>query len=205
MSGEGWVLLKDTLSGVLVTFTQPFNRQIINWLGGPLKAQRLKTVVDIAGNLIKCAAGIKTVPGIFINILVDNFIFVAGSFDGLAGAMLNYEFYDYVELQTGVRSEGVTTSFNGLLSKTITNNIGTLTGNAALDWLGYRGGYLAEGTKPPERYMKYVWPLATLAPVIDSAIYYVGRTWFVKWTPEDRERTEAALEERRKILLAETE
>ncbi|MCL2107113.1 MAG: MFS transporter [Oscillospiraceae bacterium] len=204
MSGEGWLLLKDTLSGVLNTILNPFGRQIVNLFGGPLKMQKIKSAVDVVGHLIKFAAGIRTVPGIFINILVDNVLMVIGGADGVAGNMLNYEFYDYVELQTGIRSEGITTSVQGLINKTVTNNIGTVTGNAALDWMGYRGGYLEEGSKPPERYMKYVWPLATLAPVIDNLIYLIGRST-IKWTPEDREYTESALKERRDMLLAEVQ
>ena len=196
MSGEGWLLFKDTFSGVLNTIFNPFGRQIVNLLGGPLKTQKIKSIMDMAGHFIKFAAGIRTVPGIFINILVDNVLMVIGGADGVAGNMLNYEFYDYVELQTGVRSEGITTSVTNLINKTVTNNIGTVTGNAALDWMGYRGGYLAEGAKPPERYMKYVWPLATLAPVIDNLIYLIGRS-AIRWTPEDRELTEKMLAERR--------
>jgi Na+/melibiose symporter-like transporter len=204
MSGEGWIIFKDTLSGVLITLINPFTRQIVNLLGGPMRTHKIKNLCDMVGHLIKFFAGIRTVPGIFINIVVDNLLFITNAADGLAGNMLNYEFYDYVELETGVRSEGITSSVTGLINKTVTNNIGTITGNAALDWMGYRGGYLADGTKPPERYMKYVWPLAMLAPVVDNLIYLIGRST-IHWTPEDRERTEKALEERRKAAKAEQE
>jgi len=204
MSGEGWLLFKDSLAGILVTFTNPFSRQIVNWLGGPLKTQRIKSIVNAAGDFIKFAVGIRTVPGIFINILVENIQMVFSAADDVAESMLNYEFYDHVELETGVRSEGVTSAVNGLISKTVTNNIGTLTGNAALNWMGYRGGYLAGGEQPPDRYMKYVWAFQTLSTAADNLVYYVGRST-IKWTPEDRDRTEKALEERRNVAKAEQE
>jgi len=204
MSGEGWLLFKDSLAGILVTISNPFSRQIVNWLGGPLKTQKIKSLVNAAGDFVKFAAGIRTVPGIFINILVENIQCVFSAADAVAGNMLNYEFYDHVELVTGVRSEGVTSAVNGLISKTVTNNIGTLTGNAFLNWMGYRGGYLEDGVLPPDRYMKYVWPMATLAPLVDHLINYVGRST-IKWTPEDRDRTEKALEERRNAAKQEAE
>jgi len=198
MSGEGWLLFKDTLAGVLVTFSNPFSRQIVNWLGGPLRAHKIRNLASIIGDLIKLFAGIRTVPGIFINIIVENIQMVFSAADGVAGNMLGYEFYDYVELQTGVRSEGITSAISGMINKTVTNNIGTVTGNAALQWMGYRGGYLEAGDKPPERYMKYIWPLQNLEPVVDNLIYLIGRST-IKWTPEDRDRTEALLAERRKL------
>ncbi|MDR2686508.1 MAG: hypothetical protein LBB75_02050, partial [Oscillospiraceae bacterium] len=105
-------------------------------------------------------------------------------------------FYDYVELKTGERSEGVTTAVNNLFSKIVTNNIGQVTGNAFLQWTGYTGGYKADGTRPPEKYLKFMWPMYTLIPVLDHAIWFAARC-FVKWKPEDRERTEQALAERR--------
>jgi len=201
MSGEGWLLFKDTLAGVLVTFTNPFSRQIVNWLGGPLKTQKIRNLVEAAGNIIKLIAGIRTVPGIFTHIIVENIQCVFSAADTVAGNMLGYEFYDYVELKTGVRSEGITSSMSSLINKTVTNNIGTITGNAALTWMGYSGGYLEAGKGPPERYMKYVWPLAMLAPAVDNLIYFVGRST-IKWTTEDRIRTEALLTERRAMLLS---
>lgn len=197
MSGEGWILLRDTIAGVVPNILKPFYRQIINRFGGPLRFSRMYFSLEIIANLIKCMAGIKTVQGIILCALVENFVVAGREMNALAERMLEFEFFDYVELQTGERSEGISTAVRQLMNKTITNNIGTVTGNAALDWMGYRGGYLADGEKPPERFLKYIWPLATLAPAFDAAVWLVGRTFFLKWTPEDRARTEQALEERR--------
>ena len=196
MSGEGVLLFKQTISGLPSTLMQPFNRQIINRLGGPLRAQQIKSFVDAGGKLLQFFVGYNTAGKLAVMIAAETAINFVTQWDQVAGQMLNYEFFDHVELKTGERSEGVTSAVNGLFAKIITNNIGLATGNAFLNWTGYRGGYLQDGTRPPERYMKWMWPMYTLIPVLDNMIYVVCRS-FVKWTPADREFTELALAERR--------
>jgi len=196
MGGEGLLLLKQMLSGNLSTVLQPFNRQIVNRLGGPLRAQQIKCVINIFCKLMMFLVGYKSMWRFAVIVFMELFINASVSLDGVAEGMLNYEFFDYVELKTGERSEGVTTAVNNLFRKIVTNNIGQVTGNAFLQWTGYRGGYTAEGTRPPERYLKYMWPMYTLIPMLDHGIWFACRS-FVKWKPEDRERTEQALAERR--------
>ncbi len=199
MSGEGVLLIKQMISGFPSSIMQPFNRQIINKLGGPLRAQQIKSLIDAGGKFLQFLVGYNSVPKLAVMILAETAINASTNWDGVAEDMLNYEFYDYVELQTGERSEGITAAVDGLFAKTIRNNIGLVTGNAFLSWTGYRGGYTADGTRPPERYLKWIWPMYTLIPVLDNFIYIFCRS-FVKWKPEDRERTELALAERRAVL-----
>ncbi|MCL2508736.1 MAG: MFS transporter [Oscillospiraceae bacterium] len=196
MSGEGLLLFKQMLSGNLSTVLQPFNRQLINRLGGPLRAHQIKCIVNIISKLVMYFVGYKSFWRFGVLILAESFINASVQMDGIAEGILNNEFYDYVELKTGQRSEGVTTAIDNLFRKTVTDNIGRVTGNAFLDWTGYRGGYREDGTRPPDKYLKYMWPMYTLIPVLDHAIWFAARC-FVKWTPEDRERTELALAERR--------
>ena len=196
MGGEGLLLLKQLLSGNLSTVIQPFTRQLINKIGGPLRAQQLKCVINMAAKLVMYLAGYKTIWRFAVVVLMESFVNASGSWDGVAENMLNYEWFDYVELKTGERSEGVTMAINNLFTKSVTDNIGRITGNAFLQWTGYRGGYTQDGTRPPERYLKFMWPMYTLIPVLDHGIWLACRS-FVKWKPEDRERTELALAERR--------
>ncbi|MGI6745726.1 MAG: Inner membrane symporter YihP [Firmicutes bacterium ADurb.Bin300] len=204
MSGEGVLLIKQAISGIPATFMQAFNRQIINKMGGPLRAQKLNSIIIAVSKLIQYFVGYNSIPKLAVTILTETLINASRNWDGIAGTMLNYEFYDYVELKTGRRSEGVTAAINGLFSKIITNNIGLVTGNAFLQWTGYKGGYLADGTTPPERYMKYMWPMYTLIPMLDNTIWTIARC-AVKWTPEDRDNTERELAERRAAILTEKE
>ncbi|MDR1465490.1 MAG: MFS transporter [Oscillospiraceae bacterium] len=199
MSGEALLVLKQMLAGIPSTVCQPFNRQIINKLGGPLRAQKIKTVVDVVCNVAKYFVGFHTWPRFGIVMLCESLIYTARNWDGVAGDMLNYEFYDYVELKTGERSEGVTSAVNNLFRKTVSDNIGRVTLNAFLDWTGYKGRYKETGTRPPKRFLDWMWPMYTLVPVIDSSIWLTARC-FVKWSPEDRARTELALAERRAAL-----
>jgi len=196
MGGEALLTLKQMLSGTLSNILQPFHRQIINRVGGPLRAQQLKCLVNIFNRLVMFTFGYKSPWRFAILVAMESLWNASIGFDGVAGAMLGYEWYDYVELKTGQRSEGVTTAVNNLFSKIVTNNIGQVTGNAFLQWTGYEGGYKADGTRPPEKYLRFMWPMYTLIPVLDHAIWFAARC-FVKWRPEDRERTEQALAERR--------
>ncbi len=200
MTGEGVLLIKQMISGIPASIMQPFNRQLINKIGGPLRAQQLKSIIDAAAKLLQFFVGYKSIPQLAVMILAEAAINAASEWDKVAGDMLNYEFYDYVELKTGQRSEGITYAIDGLFKKIITNNIGLATGNAFLTWTGYSGGYAERGIKPPALYMKWMWPMYTLVPVIDNSIYIICRS-FVKWKPEDRERTEAELAQRRALLL----
>ena len=145
--------------------------------------------------------GYKSLWRFAVLIAMESLINASVGLDQVAEGMLNYEWYDYVELETGERSEGVTTAVNNLFKKSITDNIGRVTGNAFLQWTGYRGGYKEDGTRPPEKYLRFMWPMYTLIPVVDHAIWF-GARCFVRWKPEDRERTEGLLAQRREAEQA---
>jgi Na+/melibiose symporter-like transporter len=196
MGGEGLLLLKQMLSGILSNVLQPFHRQIVNRMGGPLRTQQVKCLVNIFCKLMMFLFGYRSLWRFGILVLLESFINASIGLDQVAEGMLNYEWFDYVELQTGERSEGVTTAVNNLFRKIVTDNIGRVTGNAFRQWTGYRGGYKEDGTRPPEKYLKFMWPMYTLIPVVDHAIWLGARS-FVKWKPEDRERTEMLLAQRR--------
>ena len=204
VTGEFLLSIKQLLSGTLSNILQPFHRQIINKVGGPLRAQQLKCLLNIFNRVVMYFGGYKTLWSFALIVLMESIWNATFGFDGVAGAMMNYQWYDYVELKTGERSEGVTTAVNNLFSKIVTNNIGRVTGNAFLDWTGYTGGYKQDGIRPPERFLKSMWPMYTLIPALDHTIWFIARL-FVKWTPEDAERTELALAERRAALKEMTE
>jgi len=196
MSGEGLLLFKQMLSGNLSTVLQPFHRQIINKIGGPLRAQQLKCLVNIFSKGMMFLVGYKSLWRFAVLIVMESLVNASMGFDQVAEAMLKYEWFDHVELTTGERSEGVTTAIDNLFRKAVTDSIGKVTGNAFLQWTGYEGGYKADGLRPPKRYLDFMWPMYTLIPVLDHGIWFAARS-FVKWKPEDRERTELALAERR--------
>lgn len=197
ITGEVFLVVRDYIIGTPITFTKPFSRQFVNKCGGPLRVHKINNLVNIVAALIKLAVGIKSFWALGINLFLDALLYVIGDMDSIAGTMLNYQMYDYVELKTGIRTEGVTNSINGLFAKIVTNNIGTVTGNAFLEWTGYEGGYKESGKALPERFQKYMWPMFTLSTAFDSTVFFILRS-MIHFTPEDAKRIEEELIEMRR-------
>lgn len=192
ITGEIFLVIRDYIIGTPITFTKPFSRQLVNICGGPLRVIQLNSFLNMVSGVIKLAVGINKFWKLAVNMLVDAILYVVGDMSAVAGTMMNYEMLDLVELETGVRTEGVTASIDGLFSKIVTNNIGAVTGNAFLEWTGYRGGYKNTGEALPPRFVKWTWPMFTLSTVFDNGIWLLLRS-FLKHTPEDAKRIEAEL------------
>lgn len=192
VTGEVFLVLRDYLVGIPVSFTKPFSRQMVNLMGGPQRVHQINSFCNMLSGVLKLVIGINKFWKLALNILIDSLLFVIGDMDGVAGTMMNYEMLDLVELETGVRTEGVTQSINGLFAKIVTNNIGTVTGNAFLEWTGYSGGYKNTGEALPPRFVKWMWPMFTLSTVFDNGIWLLARSVY-KHTPEDAKRVEEEL------------
>lgn len=199
ISGELLLVIRNYIVGTPITFTKPFARQFVNKCGGPLKLMKINYLVNVVAALLKLAVGINKFWKLGVNMLIDSVLFVLADMNALADTMITYEMFDLVELETGIRTEGVTTSINGLFSKIVTNNIGSATGNAFLQWTGYTGGYKNTGEELPERFKKWMWPMFTLSTAFDSGVFYIMRC-LVKHTPEDARRIEKELIELRKSV-----
>lgn len=196
ITGEVFLVLRDYIVGIPISFTKPFSRQMVNLCGGPLRVHQLNSLCNMLSGVLKLVIGINKFWKLALNIIIDALLYVIGDMDGVAGTMMNYEMLDLVELKTGVRTEGVTQSINGLFSKIVTNNIGTVTGNAFLQWTGYKGGYKNTGEALPPRFVKWMWPMFTLSTVFDNGIWLLARSVY-KHTPEDAKRIEEELIELR--------
>ena len=196
LGGEVLLQLKWQIAGTFVTFSKPFSRQMVNLIGGPLKTHKLNNLLIIVANFLFFLIGANKLWKIFLITIIQALLNVVADMDAVAGSLLTYEMLDYVELKTGLRTEGVTTAVSALITKIVSNNIGTLTGNAFLEWTGYTGGYDETGEALPPRFVKYMWPMFTLATVFDNFVYLIARS-FIKYSPEDSDRVEALLKERR--------
>lgn len=197
VTGEIFLTLRDYIVGVPLSFTKPFSRQFVNLCGGPLRVHKIHSACQIVASFIKFVIGINKFWKLALQILIDALLYVIQDMDSVAGTMMTYEMLDMVELKTGFRTEGVTNSINGLFAKIVTNNIGTVTGNAFLQWTGYKGGYKESGEALPTRFVKYMWPMFTLTGVFDNLIFLIARSMY-KHTPEDARRIEDELIEMRK-------
>jgi len=114
---------------------------------------------------------------------------------------------DYVEYKTGVRSEGVTMAFQGLVDKLLKNSLNSLTGNAFEAWTGINKIDInAENAADliPERYSKWAWVMAHVAGIIDGLIWLWARAAF-PYDPGQKDIVEADLKERRRLAQAKQE
>lgn len=134
VSGEMVALVKEQFVGIPVACLKPFARQMVNACGGPLRVHKLNSLASIIGYILRFLVGYNTFWKLAVNILIESVLYVFADMDSLATTMLTYEMLDYVELKTGFRTEGVTMSVDALFKKIVTNNIGTVTGNAFLQW-----------------------------------------------------------------------
>lgn len=161
---------------------------------------RINHLVTTIGYGLRYLLGCNKIWKLIVAMFIEAVTYVFNDAGTIAENILNYEMLDYVELKTGLRSEGVTMSVDALFKKIITNNIGTITGNAFLEWTGYTGT-LEAGQAMPERFAKYMWPMYTLSNFFDSGVWTIIRM-LLKYTPEEAAQVEKELNERRKLMEA---
>ena len=197
--GEGYMQLSKQFSGLPITILYPFLGPLMKKLGGAKRTLVLNCLLQIGMNLVRFAAGYKSVFGLVMNILMDAVNETMGPLNGYAGKILDYEMFDYVEWKTGVRSEGITMAFKAFVEKIIANNLNSLTGNGFLSWSGINKIDVdAEKPVVPERYEKWAWPVYTLSAVVDNLIWLAARAAF-PYDPGRKDAIEAELKERRAL------
>ena len=196
---EGYMQLSKQISGLPITILYPFLGPVMKRLGGAKKTLVLVHTLPIAMNLIRFAAGYKSVFALVMNIFMDTINETIWPLSGYATNILDYEMFDYVEWKTGVRSEGITMAFKSFVEKIIANNLNSVTGNAFLSWAGFHTIDVdVPKPKVPERYEKWAWPVFTLSQVVDNAIMLIARAAF-PYDPGQKDVIEADLKERRAL------
>ncbi|MDR1733525.1 MAG: MFS transporter [Oscillospiraceae bacterium] len=199
LRGEGFDMIRGQITGVPITFLYPFLRQMTDFFGGPKRARIVNALCWIVCSLGKFAFGYKTVAGVISILFFDTILQTISPVNGYAHEILNYEMLDYVEWKTGVRSEGITAAFNGLKDKLVNNNITSYTHNLFQKWSGiYLVDLTQENPEIPERYVKWAWPLYTLAPVVDYLITLIALLLF-PYDVKQKDVIEAELAERRAL------
>jgi Na+/melibiose symporter-like transporter len=197
--GEGYLQLSKQLSGLPITILYPFLGVITKKLGGPKKTMIIDILLRMASFTLRYFAGYKSVFGLVMYILADTIFMTAEPLGFYADHVLNYEMLDYVEWKTGVRSEGIAMAFRSFTNKIVANNINSFTGNAFAAWTGIHKIDINDPNLVlPERYVKWVWPMVNLMPVIDNAIFLVARIAF-PYDPKEKDVIEADLKERRAL------
>ena len=196
INGEMILFIKNTIMGNPGTFLQPFALQAIRKLGGELNFIRLKTGLDLVANILKFIIGYKTFPRLMIMFTIEMIQDIFNKWSPVAGRQVDYQMLDYVEWKTGQRSEGMNMAVDGMLNKLIKKNSETFINNYVKDWSDYQGWDIPV-EEQPERFLKSIWPLMFIGPIIDGALWLGAQLWF-KY-PRDPKEVEADLIERRAL------
>ncbi|MCL2494242.1 MAG: MFS transporter [Oscillospiraceae bacterium] len=196
INGEMILFIKNTIMGNPGTFLQPFALQAIRRLGGELNFIRFKNGLDLVSNILKFVIGYKTFPRLMVMFTIEMIQDIFNKWSPVAGNQINYQMLDYVEWKTGQRSEGMTMAVDGMFSKLITRNAGSIIDNAVRDWSDYQGWDIPV-EQQPTRFLNTIWPLMFVGPIIDGALWLGARLWF-KY-PHDPKEVEADLVERRAL------
>ena len=114
---------------------------------------------------------------------------------------------DYMEWKTGKRTEGITFSMQTSFTK-ITSGITAGLATLALHLLKYNAVADAEGAvyigTQTAAFDRWIWPLVILTPALASILYIIPLL-FIHYTPEERQKVENELKERREKAETVTE
>ncbi len=113
---------------------------------------------------------------------------------------------DYMEWETGKRTEGISFSMQTAFTK-ISSGITAGLATLALHLLHYKAipdsVQVFIGTQTAA-FDAWIWPLVVLTPAIASVLYMIP-LFFIRYTPEKRAQVEADLKERRALAASEAE
>ncbi|MCL2106645.1 MAG: MFS transporter [Oscillospiraceae bacterium] len=172
----------------------PFAAKAVEKFGGPVNFIRGHIIVILVTKLASFFVGYNTWPRLVFMWISEMFWEIMGKWSSVPHTMIRFEMFDYVEWKTGYRSEGITQSVDGLLKKLIKDSAGNFIGGAVTQWTGWRGWEYDE-TQQPERFLKTIWPLLHIGPILGEAVALVALLWF-KY-PHDPKEVEADLIARR--------
>ncbi|MCL1951564.1 MAG: MFS transporter [Oscillospiraceae bacterium] len=188
--------LKGTIIGIPAMLLQPFALKFIKLFGGNLNMKRVNAITLIVTSVGKYLIGYKTIPRILLMYVLELLQQIVDKWDPVADGVIQYQMLDYVELKTGLRSEGMTLAVSGFLDKMIRQNSEMLIGNAFLKWTGFPGADFPL-EQQPDKFLKSIWPLLQFKQFLTGAAWLGGLLWFR--FPMDPAQMEADLIERRKL------
>lgn len=180
----------------------PLASKAVDRLGGPVGFIKTHMAVMLFSQVGSFIVGYKTWPRLIFMRLMETCRDTMTNWSSVAHNRIQFDMFDYVEWKTGYRSEGLTQSIDGILKKLIKNNIGTVFGNAVVDWTGYKGWDIPI-SQQPDRFMKSIWPLLHLGPIFGEMVGLAGMLWFRY--PQDPKKVEADLIKRRALIQEQTQ
>jgi len=187
---------KNIIFGAPIFALQPLANVVVGKFKSKLQFVRFHELVTVVAHIGMYLVGYKTWPRLILQFTIEMFRGMVDLWAPVPRELIRYEMFDYVEWKTGQRSEGMTAAVDGMINKLIRNNVGNVIGNAVQQWTGYKGWDIPVAEQP-ERFLKTIWPLTHLRPVVGGVIALLAVLWF-KY-PHDPEEVEADLVERRAL------
>lgn len=196
--------LYDTISSIPGALSVFFANKLINKFGGMKKALIISQAAIIAARIIAYFIGIipgcryNTPHGFIIMCVIIGISSAFTSFMDIAHRSLINDSIDEVELKTGLRTEGISTSAFSF-SKKLTSSLQSLIMNLTLyKFLGYKA---IPGDKDyifhqSAKFYKWQYPIFMLGPVIGEALYVII-ILFIKDDRNHKAEVEKQLAERR--------
>ena len=197
--------LYDTLSSVPGACSVFFANKLIDKFGGMKRYLLISQVAIIGARIVAYFVGIipgweyNTFRGFLIMCIIIGVSSGFTSFMDIAHRSLINDSVDEVELKTGLRTEGISSSMLSFFQK-ITNSISALIKNFTLyNFLGYKA--LTDNADynvahQSAKFYKWQYPIFMLAPIIGEALYMVVIA-FVKDDKEHKAEVEMLLAQRR--------
>ncbi len=204
--------LYDTLSSIPGACSVFFANKLIDKFGGMKRYLLISQVAIIGARIIAYFVGIipgweyNTFRGFLIMCIIIGVSSGFTSFMDIAHRSLINDSVDEVELKTGLRTEGLSSSMLSFFQK-ITNSISALIKNFTLyNFLGYKA--ISDNADynvahQSAKFYKWQYPIFMLAPIIGEALYMLVIA-FVNDDKEHKAQVEAALAERRAKLAEKT-
>ncbi|MDR0531126.1 MAG: MFS transporter [Oscillospiraceae bacterium] len=194
LGGELLYTLKSTLSITPAILLSPFARQAVKKFGGEMNFLKGHAFALLFVYLSVYLVGYNTFGKFAFMIAMYVIRAVMDLWAPVPHQMMEYKMYDYVEWKTGLRSEGMTKSVDGLLNKLVKNNLNSVIGNAVLDWTGFLG-YDVPVEQQPRRFLHTIWPLMHWGMILGQVVTLIAL--FVVKMPHNFDQVEADLIERR--------
>lgn len=173
-----------------------FADKLKNLFGNYINVLILIQVVNIIARVIAFAVGFEG-KKLWLSMIIIGIGSIPAGASSIAQTAVFCDSIDYMEWETGKRTEGITFSMQTSFTK-VSSGITAGLASLALSLLGYKAIEQADvyvGTQSAV-FDTWIWPLVILTPAIASVLYIIPLL-FVRYTKEKREIVESDLIARR--------
>ncbi len=203
MTGEMLITILIAATGLPSLLSVPFARQIAGRLGGMKNVLLVAKFAEIITRIICYFIGIGSLPRLILHFSIGALSGFFGNITGIATKSLWGDSIDYLEWQTGVRTEGVSFSLQTFLSK-LGWSVSTVIRGQVLKFLQY--DYKLANKRLPQGpvFRRWIWPIYQLGPIIGLLLYIIP-VLFVRYPDSLKQQVESDLAERRAAVAATAE